>query len=66
MLNNLKKNDQVITAGGIYGTVVNAASGSEDITLRIDESSNTRMRVLRSAVSRVIRQGETPADNPEP
>jgi preprotein translocase subunit YajC len=55
MLNQLKKNDVVITAGGIYGTIVNAPADSEDVTLRIDDSSNARMRVLRSAVSRVIR-----------
>lgn len=55
MLAGLKKNDLVITAGGLYGTVVNAPEGSEDLTLRVDESSNTRIRVLRSSVARVVR-----------
>ncbi len=58
MLSALKKNDLVITAGGIYGTVVNASEGSEDITVRIDDATNARMRVLRSAVSRVLRGDE--------
>jgi preprotein translocase subunit YajC len=55
MLAGLKKNDLVITAGGLYGTVVNAQDGSEDLTLRVDDSSNTRVRVLRSSIARVVR-----------
>jgi preprotein translocase subunit YajC len=54
MLKNLKKNDRVVTIGGIFGTVVNVPKDSEDVTLRIDEGNNTRIRVLRSAISRVL------------
>jgi preprotein translocase subunit YajC len=54
MQQNLKKNDRVVTIGGIIGVVVNAAQGSDEVTIRVDESSNTRVRVLRSAVSRVL------------
>jgi preprotein translocase subunit YajC len=54
MLDNMKKNDRVVTIGGIYGVVVNVQKDSEDVTLRIDDSTNTRMRVLRSAISRII------------
>lgn len=52
MLDGIKKNDRVITAGGIYGVVVNV--GKEDITLRVDESGNTRMRFQRSAITRIL------------
>ncbi len=55
MLDNLKKNDRVITVGGIYGTVVNTPQGGEEVTLKVDENTNTRLRVLRSSISRVIR-----------
>ena len=54
MLDNIKKNDRIVTAGGIYGTVVNVQKGSEDITIKVDESNNTKLRVLRSSVSRII------------
>jgi preprotein translocase subunit YajC len=54
MLKNLKKNDRVVTIGGIFGTVVQASEGAEDVTLRVDESNNTRIRVLRSSISRVL------------
>jgi preprotein translocase subunit YajC len=53
MLETLKKNDRVVTIGGIHGVVVNVAKGSEDVTIRVDDNNNTRLRILRSAVSRV-------------
>jgi len=54
LLTNLKKNDRVITAGGIVGTVVNYRSDAEYVTIRIDESSNTRMQVLPKSIIRVV------------
>lgn len=63
LLSQLKKNDRVITIGGIAGTVVNAAPGSTFVTLRVDDSNNTRLRVLRSAISRV---GEPDVGEEEP
>lgn len=54
LLANLKKNDRVVTAGGILGTVVNHRSDAEYVTLRIDDSSNTRMQVLAKSIIRVL------------
>lgn len=56
---NLKKNDHVVTAGGMLGVVVNASQGSTDVTLRVDD--NTRIRVLRSHILRVI-SGDKPLE----
>ncbi|MEM8677710.1 MAG: preprotein translocase subunit YajC [Planctomycetota bacterium] len=64
LVNNLKSNDRVITAGGIYGTVVNSQQGSDHVTLRIDENSNTRIRVARTSISRVL-TGETESASKE-
>ncbi len=52
MLQSLKQNDRVVTIGGIYGTVVSANS-SESVVIRVDDTTNTRLRVLRSAISRI-------------
>jgi preprotein translocase subunit YajC len=52
MLSKLKKNDHIVTIGGIYGTV--AAIRDKDLTLKVDESSNTKLRVSRSAIARVV------------
>ena len=49
----LKKNDRVVTTGGIIGVVVNASADSDEITIRIDETNNTKIRVLRSAIGAV-------------
>jgi len=54
LLANLKKNDQVLTAGGILGTVVNHRSDAEYVTLRVDDSSGARMQVLASSIIRVV------------
>lgn len=51
MMENLKKNDQVVTIGGIKGTVTNVKD--DEVTIRIDESNNTRIRVLKSSISRI-------------
>jgi preprotein translocase subunit YajC len=56
---NLKKNDHVVTAGGILGVVVNASQGATEVTLRVDD--NTRIRVLRSSIQRVV-SADKPAE----
>ena len=54
LLASLKKNDRVLTAGGILGTVVNVRTDAEYVTVRIDDSSNARMQVLASSIVRVV------------
>ncbi|MGN6136714.1 MAG: preprotein translocase subunit YajC [Aureliella sp.] len=53
-LSNLKKNDRVITTGGIHGTVVQTAPDAGTVTLRIDETSGAKMTVGREAIARVV------------
>src|SRR5436309_2540518 len=50
----LKKNDKVITSGGIIGIVANIKEKEDEVTLKVDESSNVRLRVTRSSITRVI------------
>ncbi len=59
LLNELKKNDRVVTAGGLLGTVVNLSSDSEFVTIRIDESNNTKLQVLKQSIVRVLKEGDT-------
>ena len=53
MQKNLKKNDDVVTYGGIHGTVVNVKE--ETVTLRADE--NVRLEVDKSAIARRVKEG---------
>ncbi len=50
----LKKNDRVVTASGIHGTVVQAGTDDKVVTLRIDDNSGARMTVNRDAISQII------------
>jgi preprotein translocase subunit YajC len=54
----LKKNDRVLTSGGIYGTVVSVAPDSDEIQLRVDETNNTKIRVTRSSIATVLTSGK--------
>jgi preprotein translocase subunit YajC len=54
MIQALKPNDRVLTVGGIYGVVFNVNREADSVTLRIDDSNNTKMRVSLGAISRVI------------
>jgi preprotein translocase subunit YajC len=50
MMQELSKSDKVQTIGGIIGTVVDIKD--DEVTIKIDESNNTKMKILRSAISR--------------
>ncbi len=59
MLGMLKKNDRVITIGGIVGTVTTVRD--DEVTLKVDESSNTKITFSRSAIQRVMGATAEPA-----
>jgi preprotein translocase subunit YajC len=52
-LSDIKKNDQVVTSGGIVATVVQASADSKYVTVRIDDNNNTKIKILRSAIVHV-------------
>lgn len=54
MLANLKKGDRVQTIGGILGTVIEARP--DEVLLKVDETSNTKIRFSRSAIHRVLEE----------
>ena len=63
MLSTLKKNDHVITTGGIRAVVDRIKDN--DIYLRVDEKSDVRLRVVRSAIAAVDKVSgadESPAE----
>ncbi|HYY23901.1 MAG TPA: preprotein translocase subunit YajC [Candidatus Udaeobacter sp.] len=50
MLNKLKKNDEVMTSGGIYGKVV----ALTDNVVTLEVAPNVRIRVHRPQISAVV------------
>jgi preprotein translocase subunit YajC len=57
MLGKLKKNDEVMTSGGIYGRVMSLA----DNVVTLEVAPNVRIRVNRPQISTVITNEKTPA-----
>ena len=52
LLAGLKKNDKVVTIGGIIGSVANISPDGQEVTLKVDD--NTRMKFIRSSIQRVM------------
>ena len=51
MLTNIKKNDEIVTAGGIHATVVNVKD--KTVIVRIDD--NAKMEIDKEAISAVTK-----------
>ena len=52
MLDNLERDDRVVTVGGIHGIVKSLTD--QEVVLLVDESSKTKIRFSRSAISQVL------------
>jgi preprotein translocase subunit YajC len=60
MLEGVKQNDHIVTIGGIYGVVTNVHREADQVTIKIDESTNTKIRVTVSAIARIV--GDEPSN----
>jgi preprotein translocase subunit YajC len=56
MLGNLKKGDRVRMAGGELGSIVEVREN--EVLLKVDESSNTKIRYVKDAVAAVVETGK--------
>jgi preprotein translocase subunit YajC len=56
LLKSLKKNDRVVTIGGIYGTVASIAAEKNEVTLKVDD--NTRLKMTLDSIRTVLRDEE--------
>jgi preprotein translocase subunit YajC len=54
MLRSVKKNDRVLTNSGIYGVVTNVQPDADEVTIRVDETSNTRLRMTLSSIAQIF------------
>jgi preprotein translocase subunit YajC len=52
MLEGLKKNDQVVTLGGVHATIVNVKE--KTFVIRVDD--NVRVEIDKSAVGRLLKE----------
>ncbi len=54
LVNNLKEKDRIVTIGGIHGIVTNVQRDRDEVTIRVDESTGTKLKVGLSAIARVV------------
>ncbi|HLY11148.1 MAG TPA: preprotein translocase subunit YajC [Planctomycetota bacterium] len=59
MIAALKKNDHVVTAGGIYGVIKQVKPDDPDLTLCIDEKNDVCIRVSKESIAKL--EGDTKA-----
>lgn len=60
MLSLMKKNDHVLTSGGIYGVILSVKDN--DVILKIDEQNNTKVRVAKSAIIHIEKEASAEAE----
>ena len=63
LVDSLKETDRVVTIGGIHGIVTNVQRNAEGaiVTVRVDESTGTKIRVGASAIARILTDEEKSA-----
>lgn len=68
MLAAVKKNDRVVTIGGIYGVVTNVQQEANEVTIKVDEATNTKLRMSLGSIARVVADetvSETAKESPQ-
>ncbi len=60
MLGMLRKNDKVVTIGGIHGTVISVKD--DHVIIKISENSEVNIRINRSAIGGVVSGDEDSAE----
>jgi preprotein translocase subunit YajC len=53
-IGQIKKNDRVVTIGGIHGKVFEVLKEQDRVTLKVDEATNTKIDFTFAAIARVI------------
>ncbi len=62
MLDNLKRGDQVVTNGGIYGTVTKIRND----VVHLEIAERVRIRIQKTAIANVLTGGEKVSTESEP
>jgi preprotein translocase subunit YajC len=56
MASNLKKNDEVLTSSGIYGTIVDVSDTDDKITVKV--ADNVRLKMTKGSILRNLTNEE--------
>ena len=64
MLSTLRRHDRVQTVGGIIGSV--AEVRDDEVVLKVDEATNTKLRIARSSIQSVLKKAGGDSQQVEP
>ena len=64
MIDALKKNDKVLTVGGIYGTVISVDTERARVVLRVDDERGVKLAFSKASIQQVVES--TPEKGSEP
>jgi preprotein translocase subunit YajC len=54
MMDKLKKNDKVLTAAGMYGTVISVDESGDRVQIRLDDDGKLKVTFTRASIVRVL------------
>ncbi|MEM1167426.1 MAG: preprotein translocase subunit YajC [Planctomycetota bacterium] len=63
MLDSLRRQDRVLTRGGLIGTVAEFRNSKQEVVLKVDEQAGVKLTFAREAVQQVLTE---PEDRAEP
>ena len=63
MVASLRRNDRVVTAGGIIGKVTRAP---EDGEVEVEIAENVRVKVIRETITQVVKKSAPEGSTPPP
>jgi len=59
MVSSLDKGDKVLTAAGIYGTIISVSENEDEVIIKVDD--NTRLHMVKASITRNISKEEARA-----
>lgn len=65
LLSGLKKDDHVVTIGGIKGIVANVNHEDDEVVLKVDETTGAKLRMVRSSIARIVTTEDASAGKKE-
>ena len=63
LLSRVKKNDRVVTAGGIHGLITSVREN--EVILRVDDAKDIKLKVDRSAIATVLEVSHEETEEPK-
>jgi preprotein translocase subunit YajC len=61
MISNVRKQDKIVTSGGVHGVVVSVKES--EVVIRVDDAKDVKLRIDKSAITSVTAPRDEKEDN---